>query len=400
MSTTSEAVGVHSGDTSTPRPDRRRRIAAWIAIALVLIGVGTAGSLLAGIGQWTQRDVLDPESAGANGSRALVQILGEHGIDVVVVRDRAAAENALAGGPATLALTDAPALSDEALETVTDAAADVVVLDPRSRTLRVVLGGGIAQGFNTGGAARPDCDVRAAVRAGSVAPGALFSPEEGMQACYPVDDGWGLLSAPHGSGTAVAVDARELFTNGNLARNGNAALAVNLLGGSPTLVWYMPGLADSDLAAGDRTLGELTPPWVSPVIVLLLVAALAAAIWRGRRFGPLVSERLPVTVRGSETAEGRARLYAEARDPLHAADQLRIGALGRLARLLGLGAAASADEIADAAASRSGADRGTVHGVLITELPSTDADLLSLSSRLRALENAVRAAVRPERTPE
>ncbi len=115
---------------------------------------------------------------------------------------------------------------------------------------------------------------------------------------------------------------------------------MNLLGRHPTLVWYMPGIGDSDLADSNPSLGELTPPWVSPVIVLLLLAGVAAAIWRGRRFGPLVSERLPVTVRAAETTEGRGRLYAHARDALHAADQLRIGALGRLSRLLGLGPSA------------------------------------------------------------
>ena len=193
----------------------------------------------------------------------------------------------------------------------------------------------------------------------------------------------------------AAVDGRAVFTNEHLAEAGNAALAVNLLGRHPTLVWYMPSIADSDLAAGDPTLGELTPPWVSPVIVLLLTAGVAAAIWRGRRFGPLVAERLPVTVRAAETTEGRARLYAHARDAVHAADQLRIGALGRLGRMLGLGPSASAPEIADAAAARTGFDRGAVRGILIDELPRTDADLVDLDRRLRSLEQAVHASVRP-----
>ena len=128
-----------------------------------------------------------------------------------------------------------------------------------------------------------------------------------------------------------AVDGRTLFANESLAENGNAALALNLMGRHPRVVWYVPSLTDTDLT-GDPTLGELTPPWVSPVIVLLLVAGIAAGVWRGRRFGPLVPERLPVTVRASETTEGRARLYARSRDAVHALDQLRVSALGRLAR--------------------------------------------------------------------
>jgi hypothetical protein len=94
---------------------------------------------------------------------------------------------------------------------------------------------------------------------------------------------------------------------------------------------------------------------------------------------------------------GRARLYARAGDPLHAADRLRIGALRRLAVLLGLGPAAAAPEIADAAAGRTGLDRSAVRGILIDDIPRSDGDLVELTTRLRDLEDAVRAAVRPER---
>ena len=374
---------------------RRRRITAWIVIAAVLIGVGIVGSLLAGTGEWTERDVLDPESAGPSGTRALIEIMREHGVDVVIARDRAAAESALAGEDATLALADAPYLSDDGLTEVTDAAADVVLIDPRSRTLRLLLPGSTAYGVGPGEVVDPGCDDSDATRSGGIAPGAIYQPGAQAVTCYPTGGAFGLLLQERTGGRVAAVDGRAVFTNEHLAEAGNAALAVNLLGRHPTLVWYMPSIADSDLAAGDPTLGELTPPWVSPVIVLLLTAGVAAAIWRGRRFGPLVAERLPVTVRAAETTEGRARLYAHARDAVHAADQLRIGALGRLGRMLGLGPSASAPEIADAAAARTGFDRGAVRGILIDELPRTDADLVDLDRRLRSLEQAVHASVRP-----
>lgn len=220
-----------------------------------------------------------------------------------------------------------------------------------------------------------------------------------MTACYPAEEGAGLLVLDDGERRIAAVDGRELFVNERLADDGNAALALNLMGRHALVVWYVPGLDDTDLPAGDPTLGELTPPWVSPVIVLLLFAGVAAAIWRGRRFGPLVTERLPVTVRAAETTEGRARLYAHSRDALHAADQLRLGTIDRLARMLGLGPSASAGEVADAAASRTGLDRRAVRSLLIDELPDTDTRLVAVHSRLTHLEEAVRAAVRPERTP-
>lgn len=376
---------------------RRRRVAAWVAIGVVLVLVGGVGAMIAGSGEWSQRDALDPESAGALGTRALSQILEEHGVDVEVVRDHAAAATALDDEPATLVLTDTPALSDEGLLALTDAAHDVVLIAPRSRTLDLLIPGAEPAGFADAGAIDPECDFPDAERAGAVQPDAVFSAPDDVLACYPGGDGFGLLAAEHGDGIVAAVDGTALLTNEDLAENGNAALGVNLMGRNGTVVWYQPGPGDTDLTSSDPSLGDLTPPWVSPVIVLLLAAGVAAAIWRGRRFGPLVAERLPVTVRATETTEGRARLYAHSRDAVHAADQLRLGALERIGRLLGLGNAASASEIADAAAARTGLDRAGVHGVLYQRLPAGDAELVVLSQQLRHLEDAVHAAVRPER---
>ncbi|MCR2764642.1 DUF4350 domain-containing protein [Microbacterium sp. zg.B48] len=386
-----------AADTVAAPAGRRRPIAGWMVIAAALVAVGIAGSALAGIGQWAEREALDPESAGPTGARALTQILSEHGVDVIVARDRASAEDALGRGAATLAMADAPHLSDDALTSVADAATEVVLIEPRSRTLRLLLPGATPHGVGPGQAVPPACALPEAQRAGPVSPGAIYAPGPQATACFPTGGGYGLLVGDDAGARAVAVDGRALFTNEHLAAEGNAALAVNLLGRHATLVWYLPDIGDSDLADADASLGELTPPWVSPVIVLLLVAGITAAIWRGRRFGPLVAERMPVTVRAAETTEGRARLYAHARDALHAADQLRIGALTRLSRTLGLGPSASAAEISDATAARAGLDRGRVRRILIDELPRTDPELVALSEDLRALEQTVQTAVRPER---
>ncbi|MBN9195692.1 MAG: hypothetical protein J0I44_06430, partial [Microbacterium sp.] len=145
---------------------------------------------------------------------------------------------------------------------------------------------------------------------------------------------------------------------------------------------------------GTITRGYVLPLHPAPAIALLLIAGLVAGLWRGRRFGPLVSETLPVTVRAAETTEGRARLYARSRDAVHAADRLRVGALRRLARLLALGPAASADEISDAVADRVATPRAVVRDILIDGVPRSDRELVALSDRLRDLEAAVRAAVR------
>lgn len=384
---------------ATESATRRRGIAGWIGIAIVLLLVGGVGAALSGVGRWAERDALDPESAGPLGTRALVEILRDRGVEVIVTRDRESAARELSERSATLVLPDSPALSDDAVQALAERATDVVLVEPRSRTISLLLPGAGTAGFAEPRAVQPSCEVPEAVRSGPVAPGILLTPggSGSIDACYPVEDGFGLLVGGTGDGKVAVVDGRSLFANEHLAENGNAALALNLMGRLPVMVWYVPSLSDTDIANADPSLGELTPPWVSPAIVLLLVSGMAAALWRGRRFGPLVRERLPVSVRVAETTEGRARLYAQSRDALHAADQLRIPALGRIGRSLGLGTAATAAEIADAAAARTGLERGAVRGILIDDIPGGDADLVALDARLRHLEDAVHAAARPER---
>src|SRR5690606_8414872 len=117
-----------------------------------------------------------------------------------------------------------------------------------------------------------------------------------------------------------------------LAEDGNAALAMNLLGANPELVWFQPRVT----AGGDTAAADLLPEGLWPVLGLLAVAAVLAVVWRGRRMGRLVSEPLPVVVRASETAEGRGRLYRHGRDRAHSADIMRQAAIDRLRHRLGL----------------------------------------------------------------
>jgi hypothetical protein len=390
----------------TAKPGRMRRVSTWVTIGIALLLIGGVGAVIAAGSQWADRDALDPESPGPNGTRALAQILAQNGVEVRVVRSHGDVTAALSRGDATLVLPDTPALSDEGWSDITGAAADVVLIDPRTRTLRLAVPGASISATGAPGTVDPGCELAEAVRSGPTSPSTLFEPATpsesgtaGVTTCYREGDSAGLLVTDDGGRRTAVIDGTALFTNEHLAEDGNAALGVNLMGRHPLLVWYQPGPGDTDLPQTDPTLGELTPPWVSPVIVLLLVAGVAAGFWRGRRFGPLVAERLPVTVRASETTEGRARLYAQSRDALHAADQLRLGALDRLARTLGLGPAASAADIADAAAARGGVDRGEARRILIDDIPATDADLVNLHQRLRQLEDVVNTATRPERKP-
>ncbi|MEH3088090.1 MAG: DUF4350 domain-containing protein [Microbacterium arborescens] len=380
--------------TAAPPRRRLRSALGWSGIAAGTLIAGLGVAAIAGVSTMPAQGLLDPEAAGPEGARAVVEVLRERGVEVTVARDRTIALTALGREDATLAIADTAPLDDDDLVQLRDAAAAVVVLEPRARDLRLLLDGAETAGF-ADAATSADCDLDAAGAGGEVRPGEVFLPGADGTGCYPAAGGFGLIATDGEPIPVTALDASALLVNRNLAEGANAALGLNLLGATGHVVWYLPALGDGSLTAAP-SLGELTPPWVTPSILLLLGSVVAAGIWRGRRFGPLVAENLPVTVRGSETTEGRARLYAAAADPVHALDQLRRDALVRLARLLGLGGA-DAEAIADAAAARLDTDRARVRGILLDDIPRTDRDLVDAADRLRDLERAVRTTVRPER---
>jgi hypothetical protein len=127
-------------------------------------------------------------------------------------------------------------------------------------------------------------------------------------------------------------------------------------------------------------------------MLLLVLVAVAAGVWRGRRLGPLVVERMPVVVRAAETTEGRARLYARTRDRTHALDTLRVAALRRIGRRLGLPGGAHVDEVVRRAAHATGRSDAAVGAVLVGGPTPDDRALVDGAAALDELERAVRAA--------
>lgn len=362
---------------------RLARARTWAVIGAVIVVVGIIGAVISANMRFSAYDRYDPEDPGPDGMRALARILSDQGIDVVVTRDVAAAEAALRDGGSTLVLPDSPLLSDTQLTSLATAADSVVVSDPRARSIRLLFDGRV-QGYGTAAAVEPECDLPVARRAGAVSVGATFAAPDAV-GCYPVDDAFGLLWEQRGDSTLAAVDGSVLFTNEHLASDGNAALALGLLGAHDRLVWLVPALSAGSGTSG-ATLGELTPPWVTPAMVLLGATALAAAIWRGRRFGPLVRERLPVTVRADETTRGLGRLYARAGARDHAAALLRERARGRAAVALSVPHGADATAIADAVAAATGIPPARSRALLGDEPVPDDRSLARLAADLRALE--------------
>jgi len=342
-------------------------------------------------------------NASPTGSKALAEVLKQQGVDVRVAGTLAEAKKGLIGGGATLFLVDDNEyLAKRQLADLSAEAGRTVILAPTAMQL-AALAPSIREGATVGDrslsySASTGCGVPAAQRAGTVSgKGVSYRSSDPVSArCFPTGEGlYSVIALATGARTVTVIGATSAFDNEHVGDHGNAALALGLLGQNERLVWYLPTIGDTALDTAP-TIGQLTPLWVSPVIILLLLTVVVAAVWRGRRMGPLVVENLPIVVRASETMEGRARLYQRSSARLRALDSLRMGAVARLATVAGLPRLASVDEVIAAVAASAGRDPGDTRSLLLDAQPATDRDLVRLSDALLELERAAAASVRPD----
>ncbi|TFD72547.1 DUF4350 domain-containing protein [Cryobacterium gelidum] len=383
-----------------------RRFSFWVVAAISIVAVASVAVFLSGANNAAGR-ALAGDNAAPAGSMALVEVLRQQGVAVTLADSLAEVRDAIGSDSTVLLYDENGYLDGDQLTELTALAARTVVVAPDFLTLQAVAA---TVGF--GGVSKMEsltagCSVPAAIRAEELLPG-------GDTLSLPNRDGHPLITGCFASGAdtyslvqvsndttggivTLVPDAR-VFNNENVAGYGNAALALGLLGPSDSLVWYLPTLADLP-RTGPPSLAELTPGWVSPALVLLVFAAAAAAFWRGRRFGPLVAENLPVTVKASETMEGRARLYARSNARLRALDALRVGAVQRLARTVGLGRLAHLEDVIGSVALITGRAPDEVRRVLVDAFPRSDAQLMAFSEDLQALEQATSQAVRAGAVP-
>ena len=399
-----------AGDAATVTPSVRqagRRSIPWIVLAAVALIVALLGVLVSG-GQSSVGVPLDAGNAGPVGGKAVAEVLRQHGVDVHTATSLRAVQDAASDDTTVLVYDHDGNLDSAAYDALTSIASAVVVVEPDFVALQRLAPGVAAAGSPADRILTAGCTVPAAQKAqtldprpsatvkGTGDPGTFRVTRATPVGCFAAPGGRYSFVQTTYDGRAVAlVGSASVLMNDGVDRAGNAALALNALGGHRTLVWYLPGLFDRPVT-GPPDLSSLTPGWVTPVVILMILVFVAAAFWRGRRFGPLVIENLPVVVHAGETREGRARLYQRSSARLRAADALRIGALGRLAGHAGLPRAATASQIADAVSALTVRDRSRIRALLLDAVPRTDADLLALSDDLAELERATARAVLPE----
>ncbi|WP_236245004.1 DUF4350 domain-containing protein [Streptomyces sp. CC210A] len=390
-------------------PDGRQVWARARGVLLVLALIVVAGIALALARSSEHHGRLDPRSADRNGSLAVAELLQDRGVSTRVVTslDEAVA----AAGPQVTLLVAGPDLLTDGQQTAlrerTATAGGRTVLVAAGWPSTTALAPGVTTDLpSESEVLQPACTLPEAVRAGAVRLGGEryeVGAGTAAESCYAGDGLPTLVKLQDAAGgDTVLLGSPDILFNHRLSEEGNASLALQLLGSREHLVWFLPSPADSsaggdgdiDIPGGGRSFFDLIPSGWLWGTLQLVVAGVLAAIWRGRRLGPLVMERLPVAIRASEATEGRARLYhrADARD--RASAVLRSAARTRLAPLVGVPTrdAHSPHLLLPALSARLADRQRDVQSLLFGPAPTDDTTLVRLADQLDALEREVRTS--------
>ncbi|MER6768468.1 DUF4350 domain-containing protein [Streptomyces bacillaris] len=406
-----------SPTSTAPTPRQVWKRARGLLIALLILVI--AGITFAAVRSGTNYGHLDPRSPDPKGSRAAAELLEDRGVSVTVATTLDEATAAV--GPDTTLLVTGPNLltpsQQRRLHEATSASTGrTLLIAPGPAAVSRLAPGVRAEPHRPVSAIPPSCALPAARSAGTADMGGIryTAPGSTATACYPSDGTPSLLvRKERGDGDTVLLGSPDFLHNERLDQQGNASLALQLLGSRAHLVWYLPSLTDPSATSDDgspdgtddgRT-GEETPGDESDFLDLipsgwlwgtlqLALAAVLAAIWRSRRLGPLVMEQLPVSIRASESAEGRAGLYRKANARDRAAASLRAAARTRIARLTGVTAreAHTSHVLLPAVAARTTTTDGELSILLFGPAPADDAALVLLADHLDALEREVRTS--------
>jgi hypothetical protein len=356
------------------------KAAPWVAVLLGLLLVAVIGGRRAEEG-----NPLDPESPEPLGTKGLVEVLRELGARVAVSADQP--------GPGTdtaLLLSDdlTPERRDGLLGWVRQGGT-LVVADPGSPVTEAEPAGSTRIGLLDAEIERR-CAVPALADVGRVAApgGIVFTVPDGpAQACFPRNEGAWLLVQPLGDGTVVRLGGASALVNEELGEADNAVLVASLL--APAQGTAVQVLRPPLPGGGRAGLGDLLAPRVRLALWQLVVAFALLALWRARRLGRPVTEPQPVQIPGAELVVAVGNLLQRARGRGQAAGLLGDDLRRSLAERLGLPGSAPADQVADAAAARSGIPRERVLRALAPTTPRDEAELVALSQAIDSIRREV-----------
>lgn len=382
----------------------------WIVLSVFLVLVGIFSLATQPSGDVTAFSI---ENVQPNGSMAVAEVLRQNGVKVQAVSSFDELERSLENDPNSqvLLIDNQNRLRTELLEALPDLTKRLIVLRPGFQEFPSL---GFGNEIRLTGLQPSDGDLstkycaldstdpqsrwlaEAFERAGNISGSGvgftITSMADGVSGCYSSEsypDSYSVVWKQVGDSQVVLLGHDDLLKNETITEAGNASVALQLIGHEKTLYWYMPGVAD--FYQGAPTLADLTPEWVTPIMILLLVVFIFAAIQSGRRMGPLVPEKLPVTVPAHETVNGRARMYQRSRSFDYVADQLRMGSINRLAGLIGMARSENYQAIIRQLSHISGRSIAELDALLISSPIDSEAQLAKLSQELDTFEKHLAA---------
>ncbi|MFJ8044971.1 DUF4350 domain-containing protein [Kitasatospora sp. NPDC096147] len=402
-----DTIADATADTSVrvfPGWGRIWRRGRWYLLGTAVLLVGAL--LVTGLDNHREYPALDPRDPDPHGSRAVIRLLEQRGVEVRTVATQDGLSDALAEPATTVVLPYTVPLTAGQLGPLSarkrGGDSRLVLISPDEDAL-AGFAPGVSLATTPDGTPRtgsstatdPDCKLPEATRAGSAELGGLlYRPGSGDTGCYPVNGRPALVRHTEpGSRETVVLGSGRFLSNERLTEQGNASLALGLLGSRHQLVWYLPDYSAASRGEQPKSLTDHIPAGWDWAALQLAVAALLAALWRARRLGPVVTEELPVVVRATETTEGRARLYQRAKARGRAADALRRATRHRIAPVLGVPLHTGEPDpavLCPALADRLGRPATDLHALLYGDAPTDDAALLRLTDALDALERQVR----------
>ncbi|MDO5034807.1 MAG: DUF4350 domain-containing protein [Actinomycetaceae bacterium] len=332
----------------------------------------------------------EPESTAPEGTRAAFQVLKKQGIDTKIAYNANQIGNL--DHDTTLIVLPAPflgILNTEAIEKAAKNAGRVVLIETAQHDLEQL---GL---YPTGKTASPK-DIKLAEHSNTCEAytGKARRAESTMRRtnpggdtlqCFTDETGALLTIWPNRDGTDyVTLEDLSILTNRDITLHDHAALTLTLLGSLPKAVIYYEMPSDEYLLPQNQGIWPLLPPWAFWAGITLLLAATALTYAKGRRFGPLASERLPVIINAGETERAGASLAREGKHVQWALTMAQSRARRNLKKALYLPANAAEELLINTLATRTNRPAGELRTLLYNTQIKTETEL---QQRVEALDN-------------
>lgn len=316
-----------------------------------------AGVLVLAAAVWFTRPVgdgvpLDPRGTDPTGTAALMRTIDRLGADVTITGEVPTSSDVV-----LVVLADR--LGDEARQEVgmlVERGARLVLFDPRS-DLNPVAAGPVMFTDLFGPLAQPaECELFRGVadRVASSRWTPLTADASTTSACFPIEEGVGLVVQQVGQGEVVVTSAVDALINREVSTGDHAAFGVALL--APEANEQVVVLWDAVIGGGDQALLDLVPDGPRRAFWVAMLGVVLYVMYRARRLGLPVAERMPVRVPASELALSIGDLLARHGHRDAAAARLREDLRGEVAAALHLPVDTPPDVLVELVAQRVGDD--------------------------------------------